>query len=243
MKKLADNIDIVFEELKPKLTKIANRFNVPNPTISVDQWMVRCSEILSGIDAGNYKIDGAHGADRTKLFKYLGTAFKHDLFKEIKAESGKTILLEEHVGTTSPEAAYIQALDNKLRLSDLISLISDDLKKLERKAEYKQERMRVVFLSALVNHFKELLEKAGNIVIVNNRAAKTRLDFFTEDVFSGLTDSVVKYLEGFSKASQDLAVVQKCDKLLAKKDLTAINHRTDRYFKTLIQKIRRRGLI
>lgn len=254
--KLADNVAVIYKDLKPALLALAYRYRAANPHDTVSAWQSRAYEIVDRFDKGSlggmvythvdnqnemeeYNPD-KHAQERfiKSLGNYLKQAFTNDLLKVYSKDKRQQERQEIAASMASPnygvpnssEMANIVRCD-ALNLTALTKFIEADYLRVKGAvglSDAVQER----FLLAMLNFCKEMMSRGEdwrNLIVVPDLDEEDSKKFFSYDFRSELEDGVRIQVCKLLVKETKTVIVNKLATMIDKNSRSAIQKRLSRY--------------
>lgn len=200
--KLVNDIENIYNDIRPALLHAAYTYKVPNPKEVVDGWMSKAFMIIDRFDKGDSEkkvsvqnedggftlkdYDAEKHTDKAfnrSLKGYLKKAFVNDLIDDYhsKKKAGKHIQHARLISDSNVDQP-LHIEDSEFgHLKDVIDLMALDISRLEGKEDNILNLANLNFIKAFHAHCLDMLSSYGNYVAISNLNGLTYSDAFSKD--------------------------------------------------------------
>lgn len=249
--------DKLFAKIEPELVRTALYYRLSDARGEARSWYERFSEIIHGFDEGRYKKDfiapdGRHvvitdessQTDRdlfqNYLTGYMVKSFSNSIKRDLEKAKRNSEFNELMMGSSDPQDAYNAALCKNVFLDDLIDIVREDSKRLERNITSARDRVNFLFLEAVTHYLISVKNECGNIPIIRDYDSNKTTDFFISEVREGKLPGVRKCLEGLALKETNPQVKLLIHRIIVEDDkMYALSQKIYRYFKRLPARLRK----
>lgn len=248
--KLVDRAAEIFAKIEPGLIAFAKAKNIHDPVGEARSWYFRFFAILQGFDSGRYKCrkDDDEGNpinynpdedplenERfiSSLSGYLKCAFNNDVRYSMKRTNRLFLIpdYEKFDVAYSPTAVSGFDEEDVILLSDMLAVISGDIRRSSRIATVSRDDINNLFLTAILNYYSKSLQTMGDFPIVANYHATQPRDFFIIDIRDSRVESIAEELRILVSKSGSRILELASKKLLdSDNKYGALGKRISRYF-------------
>jgi len=229
--------DKLFAELESHLIKVAKRLHVQDAAGESRSWYAQFSKIYSQMDTdakhlvrcrfknGGVVKEVSIAKIKHNVFAYLVKSFKMSLLPRSAHDrnAAETYAAPAKSSDTptnqNQQQVFDDALDlSKLTLDDLIEIVAVDLRRLESNTKSSTAGINRIFVSCVLEHYKQIRAELGNIPVARNLSAEKPKEFFVEEIWKNRNKEILFRLIEASKLESSRHLTKQLLKLISTSD-------------------------